>query len=300
MRVNKMSKHIEKLKQFEKRKDFFIGVDSDGCAFDAMEIKHKECFIPNTINSWNLQPFARFVRQAAEFVNLYSIHRGCNRFIALELVFDLLANWDEVVERGYQSPEIDSLREWIKKETRLANPALEQMVAESGDSILTQTLEWSTAVNDTIEKIVRNVPPFPFVRESFEKINVLADIVVVSATPYEALEREWTEHGLANYVRLICGQELGSKKEHLQYGACGKYEPEKILMIGDAPGDMRAAKDNGVCYYPINPSHEAESWERFYREAADKFFSGTYKGDYESNVIEEFLALLPSTPPWQE
>ena len=25
---------------------FFVGIDSDGCAFDSMEIKHKECFCP--------------------------------------------------------------------------------------------------------------------------------------------------------------------------------------------------------------------------------------------------------------
>ena len=32
-----------------KRNDFFIGIDSDGCVFDTMEVKHKECFIPNMI-----------------------------------------------------------------------------------------------------------------------------------------------------------------------------------------------------------------------------------------------------------
>jgi len=47
-----MSDHIEQLKALEKKKDFFVGIDSDGCAFDSMEIKHKECFIPNIINSW--------------------------------------------------------------------------------------------------------------------------------------------------------------------------------------------------------------------------------------------------------
>ena len=34
---------------------FFVGIDSDGCAFDTMEIKHKECFIPNIIKYWDLQ-----------------------------------------------------------------------------------------------------------------------------------------------------------------------------------------------------------------------------------------------------
>ena len=26
---------------------FLVGIDSDGCAFDTMELKHKECFIPS-------------------------------------------------------------------------------------------------------------------------------------------------------------------------------------------------------------------------------------------------------------
>ncbi len=35
--------------------DFLVGIDSDGCAFDTMELKHKECFIPNIINYMELQ-----------------------------------------------------------------------------------------------------------------------------------------------------------------------------------------------------------------------------------------------------
>ena len=63
--------------------DFLVGIDSDGCAFDTMELKHKECFIPNTINYYNLQAVSKYAREAAEFVNLYSKSRGVNRFPAL-------------------------------------------------------------------------------------------------------------------------------------------------------------------------------------------------------------------------
>jgi hypothetical protein len=41
--------------EMEPKYDFFVGIDSDGCAFDTMEIKHKECFTPNIINHWGLQ-----------------------------------------------------------------------------------------------------------------------------------------------------------------------------------------------------------------------------------------------------
>jgi len=294
-----MADPVETLKQMEKTKDFFVGIDSDGCAFDTMEIKHKECFIPNIINSWDLQAVSRFARETAEFVNLYSKWRGINRFPALVMVFDLLAERPEALERGYKPPQVDSLREWISQETKLGNPALEAKVAETNDPILKKTLEWSKAVNETVKKIVRGVPPFPYVRESLEKLQGLADVIVVSATPEEALKREWAEHDIAKYVRMICGQEMGTKKEHIQYAAGGKYDNDKILMVGDAPGDLKAARANGALFYPIVPGDETTSWKRFFEEAIDKFISGQYAGEYEQQLIAEFEAHLPEVPPWK-
>jgi phosphoglycolate phosphatase-like HAD superfamily hydrolase len=294
-----MADHIEQLKAFPRKKEFFVGIDSDGCAFDTMEIKHKECFTPNIINSWDLQAVSRFAREAAEFVNLYSQWRGINRFPALVMVFDLLAGRAEAVERGYIPPPVDPLRAWIKQETRLGNPTLQGKVAETQDPVLARALDWSTAVNDTIARFVRNVPPFPHVRDSLVKLQASADVMVVSATPGEALQREWKEHDIAGYTGMICGQELGSKKEHLQYGAGGKYPVDHVLMIGDAPGDMKAAKANGFLFFPINPGDEAASWKHFFDEAGDVFLAGRYAGHYEKRLIDEFMAHLPSTPPWK-
>ena len=292
--------HINQLKAFAKQRDFFVGIDSDGCAFDTMEIKHKECFIPAIVNVWDLQAVSRFARQAAEFVNLYSQWRGVNRFPALTMVFDLLAEWDAPLERGYKPPQCESLRRWIGQETRLGNPALAAKVAETGDPVLARALQWSKDVNDSIARIVRDVPPFPHVRESLQKLQDVADVICCSATPGDALLREWQEHDIARYVAMICGQELGSKKEHLQHCAGGKYAEGHVLMIGDALGDMKAAKDNGFLFYPINPGDEAASWKRFHDEALDMFLTARYAGSYERGVIDEFMTYLPSTPPWKK
>ena len=72
-----------------------------------------------------------------------------------------------------------------------------------------------------------------------------------------------------------------------------------MLMIGDAPGDLKAARDCGLMFYPINPGHEEESWKRLNDEALGHFFAGTYTGNYERARITEFEILLPSTPPWK-
>ena len=126
-----------------------------------------------------------------------------------------------------------------------------------------------------------------------------ADMIVVSATPVGALNTEWAGADIAKYVKLIAGQEMGKKKEHLEWAAQGKYDPEKILMIGDAPGDMNAAKANGALFYPVNPGQEEGSWKRFYEEAMHKFLAGAYAGVYEDKMIAEFEQLLPEVPPWK-
>jgi phosphoglycolate phosphatase-like HAD superfamily hydrolase len=276
--------------------DYLVGIDSDGCAFDTMELKHKECFIPNTINYWGLQGVSKYAREAAEFVNLYSKSRGINRFPALVEALEWVNKRPEVKARGIHVDIPQSLRDWMKRETKLGNPALEKEVQKTGDAQLRHTLEWSKAVNESIGNMVRGVPPFPFVRESLEKLKTRADVLVVSATPHEALQREWEEHDLAKYTVAICGQEIGTKKESLR--AAAKYAANHTLMIGDAPGDHEAAKANNALFFPINPGAEEASWKRLYDEGIERFLSGTFAGEYQAALLAEFDRYLPERPPW--
>ena len=294
----KADPHV-KLKTFQPTCEYFVGIDSDGCAFDTMEPKHKECFCPTTVWIWSLASVSKYAREAWDFVNLYSKLRGCNRFHALQHVMDLLRDRREVQERGVAIPELKALAAWTKRESALGNPALEAEVQKTGNEELARCLRWSKEINAAVARIVKGVPPFPGVRESLELLAGKADLMVVSATPGEALQREWAEHGIGRYMGLIAGQEMGSKADHLRIAAAGKYPPEKILMIGDAPGDLKAAQANKAMFYPVNPGHEEESWDRFVREAGPKFLAGRYTRPYEASLIAEFDKLLPETPPWK-
>jgi phosphoglycolate phosphatase-like HAD superfamily hydrolase len=287
------------LAEMAHKHDFFVGIDSDGCAFDTMEIKHKECFVPNTIKHWGLQPVSKYAREAAEFVNLYSKWRGINRWPALVMVFDLLRERPEVQARRAAIPEVPRIREFIADDGfPKSNDGLKLYMAEHPDPELDTAWAWTTGVNGTVADMVHGVPPFPTVRESLDFLADRADMIVVSATPLEALTREWQEHDIARYVQVIAGQEMGKKALHLELAAKGKYAPDHILMIGDAPGDMKAARANDALFYPINPGHEEESWQRFYEEAMHKFLAGEYAGDYEAALVAEFEALLPEVVPW--
>ena len=74
---------ITTMRNIPKKHDFFIGIDSDGCVFDTMEVKQKECFCPNFIRHFGFQAASKYAREVWEFVNLYSKTRGCNRFLAV-------------------------------------------------------------------------------------------------------------------------------------------------------------------------------------------------------------------------
>lgn len=277
--------------------DYFVGIDSDGCVFDTMELKHKECFIPNIIKYYNLQSISKYAREAAEFVNLYSKSRGINRFPALIEALEWLQRRPEVKARGVEITIPQPLRDWVAAETKLGNPALKAKVEAEANPDLAHALKWSEQVNATVSEFVHGVPPYPMVRESLEKMSGKADMVVCSATPNEALKAEWSEHGVDKYVTAICGQESGNKKETLTNAS--KYAADHSLMIGDAPGDYKAAKANNCLFYPINPGEEEASWQRFHDEAIDKFFAGSYAGEYQQKLLDEFDSFLPEQPKWK-
>ena len=290
----------ETLKKFQPKHKHFVGFDSDGCVFDSMELKHKECFIPNIIKYYKLQSISKYAREAAEFVNLYSYWRGANRFPALTKTFELLAERPEVKARGVSIQDWTPIQQFIDTTPSLGNPALKDAITKNDDPFLKQLLNWSEAVNRDIEDMVKGLPPFPLVKESLIKLRGQADTVVVSATPIEALNREWEEHGIDKFVSVIAGQEIGKKEEQLGLTAQGKYSSRHILMVGDALSDLIAARSAGAMFYPIVPGHEEKSWKIFHDEVINKFLIGRYDTETETQFMHDFEIALPKIAPWQK
>jgi len=299
-----MTDYAKPLKDLKPTKKYLVAIDSDGCAFDAMGIKQKECFCPWMIGCFGLQPVAEAARECKEFADLFSKTRGANRHKTIvRILTELLPAHPKVKESGFKVPQFEYYCKWVNDpNSLLSNDGLKQAIAKSNNlqekAELEIALDWSKKVNQAVADIVKNVSPFKYVRESLKKIIDKADIIVCSATPTEALEREWSEHNISQYAKVIAGQEMGSKADHLELVSNGKYAKDKVLMVGDAIGDMKAAQKNKILFFPINPGNEAASWKRFHDEAFDKFISGQYAGSYKKKFIEEFDKCLPENPPW--
>ena len=215
------------------------------------------------------------------------MNRGQNRFPALIRTLELLAGHPEAIERGYQLPDLGPLCQWIATAQALSGKALQTYVDNHPDAspVLLQAARWSAEVDHNIARIVRHVPPFPNVRQALDKLRQFSDIVVVSATPHEAIVREWDEHGLLEYVNVVAGQELGSKADCIRAAAGDHYLADRVLMIGDAPGDFAAAQANLALFCPIVPEHENASWQSIQNEVADLFFTGRYAGELENDLL---------------
>jgi phosphoglycolate phosphatase-like HAD superfamily hydrolase len=289
----------ETLQRFQAQHKYFVGFDSDGCVFDSMELKHKECFIPNIIKYYNLQSVSKYARETAEFVNLYSCWRGINRFPGLIKVFELLNDRHEVRRRGLAIMEWSSIQKFIDLAPSLGNPALKDFIDKTNDSALKHLLKWSEAVNRDIEDMVKELQPFPFVTESLRLLQDQADTMVVSATPAKALHREWEEHGIDKFVSIIAGQEIGKKEDQLGLATNGKYSTGHILVVGDALGDLYAARSVGALFYPIIPGNEEKSWQIFHDLIVSQFLDDKYNAAEELRHLIDFERALPKIAPWK-
>ncbi|UCD51993.1 MAG: HAD family hydrolase [Phycisphaerales bacterium] len=294
------------LKDLHPQHAFFIGIDSDGCAFDTMGLKQRECFCPWMIAYFGLQQVAQAARECHDVAALFSRTRGANRHkTAKRVIAELLPAHPRVRRSGFRVPEFPHYFQWVDDpNSLLSNAGLQQAIDNAVDPTarreLQTPLQWSRRADWAIGEMVKGMPPFPFVHESLEKIASKADVAVISSASVEALGREWSEHGIAKYVTAIAGQEMGNKTEHLEYATERKYERSHVLMMGDAPGDLDAARANGVLFYPILPGHEVASWKRFHDEAFDKFINDEYAGDYQAERIAEFDRIFSESPMWQE
>lgn len=287
------------LKSFTPSHPTFVGIDSDGCVFDTMESKQKDFFHPAIIRHWKLEAIEPQVRATAEFVYLYSTYRGLNRFLGLCKTFELLQDWPEANQTEVELPNPADLRAFCDSGLPLSNDALQKEAWKQKSILLQEVYEWSTALNKDIDQNMPAPPAFPGAEDALKLIQANSDSIVISQTQAVALLKDWYRDNLAQYVQLIAGPELGSKVDHFTMAAVDRYPPIRILMIGDAPGDLQTARTIGSCFFPINPGQEAESWKRFIDEAYPRFLRGEFDQKYQQRLNEAFHALLPATPPWE-
>lgn len=276
------------LSEYKKQKEFLVCIDSDGCAMDTMDIKHFNCFGPCLVEEWNLFSIEEIVLKRWNEINLYTMTRGINRFKGL---VHALKEIDELYQK---IEDLSTLVAWVEKTDELSNDALKRAIYNNPESVsLKKALSWSMAVNRSINNLSEESKvPFSMVKEALDYAHNYADIAIVSSANYDAVIEEWKKHNLLDYVDVVLAQNSGSKafciKELLKKG----YRNSNVVMCGDAPGDLDAAKVNEVFYYPILVRKEKESWEEFISQGLKNLLENKYVGPYQEEKINAFLKNL--------
>ena len=279
---------MSSLDSFERRRDLLVCVDSDGCAMDTMNCKHIYCFGPCMVDEWGLDEWRDDILKRWNEINLYQVTRGINRFKGLSMALE------EINEKYTRIPGIAAFSEWCKTTHALSMPALSEAISTypegEGRVCLEKALSWSQAVNDSINTLPEEVKiPFEGAKEGLEAAHSIADVAIVSSANREAVVEEWEKFGLVPHTDIMLTQDIGSKayciSEMLKFG----YSKEQTLMVGDAMGDLDAAKQNGVYYFPILPGKEKESWRELVGEGFKRLENGTYRGEYQKKKIREFM-----------
>ncbi|MFH1074610.1 MAG: hypothetical protein V1752_05940 [Candidatus Firestonebacteria bacterium] len=298
----------QQLKNFKRTKNLLITIDNDGCVADNMNGKQMLVFHPQFMEFYGLWEIESYFREAAEYYNLFSVHRGCNRFIALQYMLKSLAARKDVQavvkEKGIKLPGTESLDEYLEycKKNNLGqgNLTLRKFLdTRPYDLSIYKLLGWSDAVNDTFPYMNDKIPPFPNVRESLELISKYADIVVVAQASYYDLLDYWSVQDIKKYLRTIAGQEMGTKAQNIEtVKKAGGYRDDQVLMLGDAEGDLKAVKKNNGFFYPIMPGSEKKSWQEF-GKYFNAFVEGKYKS-FEEKLLKKFGAILLSEPAWDK
>jgi len=279
------------LVDFQPQYDLFFGIDSDGCVFDSMTIKQR-IFQDGIVEFWELEAAEADVRKICEWVGLFSPWRGLNRFQLILKIFQCLEEF--LPNIGNKLPVVE-LEQFVNSGVTLSRVEL----AKCEGAGLKRVLAWSEEMSRRIS-VLPPIPVFDEVFQGLEKIRGMGDAIVVSQTTEDALVREWRHAGLEKSIDVIAGAELGSKAESLTRAAVGRYPLEKIVMVGDASGDLNAAQAVGCLFFPIIPGDEVASWIELRNEALGRLKNGTFAGVYQEDLIGRFSTALSPTPPWED
>ena len=275
---------------FERKHDYLVCVDSDGCVMDTMNCKHFNCFGPCMVTEWGLEQWKDEILDRWNVINLFSMTRGINRFKGLAMALG------EIDQKYKPITGIAALQHWAETAPALSNDGAAKAAAETDDTdaklVLQKALNWSKAVNAAIVELDEALKvPYEGAKEGLAADHQFADVAMVSSANRDAVEEEWGKFGLLEHTDIVLAQDVGSKAacitEMLKFG----YDPNKVVMVGDAPGDCDAAEKNGVHYYPILVNHEKASWDEAIAVAFGKLQAGEY-AEYGAEMKQKFLRNL--------
>lgn len=174
---------------FERKHDYLVCVDSDGCVMDTMNCKHFHCFGPCMVTEWGLEEWKDEILARWNVINLFSMTRGINRFKGLAMALC------EINEKYMPIEGVTYLQRWADTAPALSNDSVAKAAAEAENAeakkVFEKALSWSKAVNAAIVELPESLKiPYNGAKEGLAVAHTFADVAMVSSANRDAVEEE--------------------------------------------------------------------------------------------------------------
>ena len=125
---------------FERKHDYLVCVDSDGCVMDTMNCKHFHCFGPCMVTEWGLEEWKDAILERWNVINLFSMTRGINRFKGLAMALG------EIHRQYTPIRGIAHLQHWADTAPALSNDAIAKAEGEEKLQLIESQLQDCTQI----------------------------------------------------------------------------------------------------------------------------------------------------------
>jgi phosphoglycolate phosphatase-like HAD superfamily hydrolase len=276
-----------------------IILDSAGTVLDCMGIRHSLAFFPAFADAFFRDSERKALEEVWSYVALRSRTRSAGRFRLLASALRLALRHPRIVARREREEKIAAaLEHWLSSESAPTAAGIERALRDrSFAEALVPAAIWSLDVDSRLSAL----PPsraFEGAAEALKAIAGRARIVVAGEGRAQDTERDWRRAGLLGSAiglgeLVFVGEEGGTV---LEIAAAAKaYARGPVLVVGDSPIELEAARSAGTVFYPIRPGRERESW----RSLSEEFFPAFARGEKAEADSAGFLSHFAVAPDWR-
>jgi phosphoglycolate phosphatase-like HAD superfamily hydrolase len=276
-----------------------IILDSAGTVLDSMGLRHSLAYFPSFADAFFRGSDRGALEEVWSYVALRSPSRSANRFRLLASALRLARRHPRISARHEREEETAAaLDHWIASGSPQTAAGLDRALRDkSFAAALVPAAIWSLDVDARLSALP---PPRAFdgAAEALRAMAGRARIVVAGEGRSQDTERDWRRAGLLGSALglgeiVFVGEEGGSVMEIAQ--AAKLYARGPVLVVGDSPVELEAARSSGTSFYPIRPGRERESWQKLVKD----YFPAFVKGERASADSAGFLAIFAVGPAWR-
>jgi hypothetical protein len=276
-----------------------IILDSAGTVLDCVGTRHSLAFFPAFADAFFRGMDRRALEEVWSYVALDSRFRSANRFRLLASALRLARRHPRIRTRLELEEEVAAaLDHWLASGRSATASGLENALRDRsfGEALVLAAI-WSIDVDARLSALP---PPRAFegAAAAIRAMNGRARLVVAGEGRSLDTERDWRRAGLLGAALglgelVFAGEDCGSVAEIAL--AAARYARGPVLIVGDSPVELEAARSSGTIFYPIRPGRERESWLRLEKD----FFPAFLRGEKAGADSADFLAQFAAEPDWQ-